>query len=170
MKWFSCLAIILFAMASFAFAGANGSQKSQPAALKFMPPAISFTIIESFDVVIPVDIPCAGEAVTLEGKLHTVFHITLSGNQVVVKSSAHPQGISGSGELSGDKYQATGITQSTESGSLVNGQFSFSSINNFRIIGEKTGNNFLVHSNLHVTINADGTVTTLYENFSADCK
>jgi hypothetical protein len=43
-------------------------------------------------------------------------------------------------------------------------------VNNFRIIGQGTGNNFLVHETFHITVNADGTMTASVDNFSVDCK
>ena len=43
-------------------------------------------------------------------------------------------------------------------------------VNNFRIIGQGTGNNFLVHEIVHLTINANGTATNYVDNFSIECK
>ena len=37
-------------------------------------------------------------------------------------------------------------------------------------IGQGNGNNFLVHDNVHITVNADGTVTPFHDNFSIECK
>jgi len=41
-------------------------------------------------------------------------------------------------------------------------------IDNFRIIGEGNGNNFLIHETFHSTINADGIPTASVDNFSVD--
>lgn len=43
-------------------------------------------------------------------------------------------------------------------------------IGNFRIIGPGPGNNFLVHSNLHITRNANGEVTVLRFDSKSECK
>jgi len=43
-------------------------------------------------------------------------------------------------------------------------------VNNFRIIGQGPGNNFLVHETFHFTINANGNVTAFVDHFSVDCK
>ena len=51
-----------------------------------------------------------------------------------------PQGISGTGETTGDKYQAIGVTQETFKGSFQNGQANDTFVNNFRIIGQAPGN------------------------------
>ena len=54
-------------------------------------------------------------------------------------------------------------------GSLQNGQFEFTAVNNFRIIGQGPDNNYQVHQNVHFTINANGTVTSEVDNSSVDC-
>ena len=126
------------------------------------------------DIDLPVFIPCAaggaGELVDLSGPLHTLITFTINGNNVSGKTHFQPQGISGTGETTGDKYQATGVTQESFTGSFQNGQFSDTFVNNFRIIGQGPGNNFLVHETLHITVNANGTLTVFHDNFSIDCK
>jgi len=77
-----------------------------------------------------------------------------------------PQGISGIGQTTGDKYQGTGVTQD-EFNATVGVEETF--INNFRIIGQGSGNNLLVHETFHITINANGSVTAFLDNFSIDC-
>jgi hypothetical protein len=57
--------------------------------------------------------PSAGEIVDLIGPLHTLISLTINGNNVSGKFHFEPQGISGLGETTGDKYQATGVTQET---------------------------------------------------------
>jgi hypothetical protein len=129
---------------------------------------------ESVDIAMWVWVPCAnggaGELVELNGPLHTLITYTINGNNVSGKTHFQPQGISGVGQDTGDKYQGTGVTQSNFKGSLNNGQYNVTSVNNFRIIGQGHGNNFLVHENFHLTINANGEVTTMHDNFSVECK
>ncbi len=126
------------------------------------------------DINLTVFVPCAaggaGELVDLSGPLHTLITFTINGNNVSGKTHFQPQGISGTGETTGDKYQATGVTQESFTGSFQNGQFSDTFVNNFRIIGQGPGNNFLVHETLHITVNANGTLTVFHDNFSIDCK
>lgn len=134
-------------------------------------PAETFTVSTSFPISLTVFVPCAnegaGEDVLLSGNLHDLFHITINDNSLHVKTHSQPQGISGTGLVTGDKYQATGVTQEEFNTSFgVTDTF----INNFRIIGQGSGNNFLVHENFHITVNANGTVTALHDNFSIDCK
>ena len=134
-------------------------------------PASSSTVSTVFPIDLIVFVPCAnggaGEDVALSGNLHDLFHITVNGNSLHVKTHDQPQGISGTGLVTGDKYQATGVTQD-EFNTSVGMEETF--INNFRIIGQGPGNNFLVHENFHITINANGTVTASHDNFTVDCK
>jgi len=126
------------------------------------------------DIDLTILIPCAdggvGETVDLSGPLHTLISFTINGDNVSGTMHFQPQGISGTGETTGDKYQATGVTQESFKNSLQNGQANDTFVNNFRIIGQGPENNFLVHETLHFTINANGTTTVFHDNFSVDCK
>src|SRR5512135_867937 len=111
--------------------------------------ATASTVSQSFPISISVFVPCAnggaGEVVNLSGDLHDLFHITYDGQGGVhVKVQDNPQGISGVGLTTGDKYQGTGVTE-TEFNVKVGEEYT--SVNNFRIIGQGPGNNFLVHDN-----------------------
>jgi len=126
----------------------------------------------SVPVNIPVFIPCAaggtGELVVLSGDLHVLVRFTRS-KSGGVHAAAHfqPQGISGVGQTTGEKYQATGVTQD-EFNARIGVEETF--VNNFRIIGQARGNNFLIHENFHITINANGRVTAFVDNFRVDCR
>jgi hypothetical protein len=126
------------------------------------------------DISLTVFIPCAaggaGEIVDLSGPLDTLISFTINGNNASGYFHFQPQGISGTGETTGTKYQATGVTKESFKSSLQNGQANFTYVNNFRIIGQGPGNNFLVHETMHLTINANGTATVFHDNFSIDCK
>jgi len=123
-------------------------------------------------IALPVFIPCAldgvGEEVKLTGNLHVLMHITFDDNGGIhAKTHFQPQGISGIGEDSGDKYQGTGVTQ-TQFNGKVGVEVTF--VNNFRMIGQGKGNNFLVHETFHITVNANGDATASVDNFTTDCK
>jgi hypothetical protein len=127
--------------------------------------------------IVPIDfslfIPCAngglGEEVELTGNLHVVVHVTVASNaNFLFKEHFQPQGVSGTGAVTGDTYHATGVTQDHTHNGRVGVTFTF--VNNFRIIGQKAGNNFLAHQVIHVTVNANGTVTTVFDKLRADCK
>src|SRR2546423_11584380 len=131
-------------------------------------------INDTSDITLTVFVPCAaggaGELVDLSGPLHTLITFTINGINVSGTAHFQPQGIVGTGETTGETYHATGITTDTFKGSFQNGQYTETFVNNFRIIGTGSGNNFLIHEVFHVTINADGILTSLHDNFSADCK
>ncbi|MBI4420235.1 MAG: hypothetical protein HY560_05360, partial [Gemmatimonadetes bacterium] len=48
--------------------------------------------------------------------------------------------------------------------------FNTTYVNNFRIIGEGSGNNLLVHATSHITVNANGELTAVVDNFSVECR
>jgi hypothetical protein len=130
--------------------------------------ATSFTFPVNISVFIPCAAGGAGEVVDLSGNLHVVFAFTLDNNGGFhSKFHFQPQGISGTGLTTGDKYQGTGVTQGTSNGKVG---FESTFVNNFKIIGQGPGNNFLVHQNFHITVNANGEVTAFVDNFSVECK
>jgi hypothetical protein len=137
------------------------------------PGSNSFTSVDIVPFSTVVLVPCAldgaGELVLLEGSLHLVTHFTEDGaGGFHVMNEANPQGVSGTGLTSGDKYQGTGVTRSNFN---VHGiPFNQTFVNNFRIIGEGPGNNLLIHQNVHITVNANGQVTAMVDNFSAECR
>jgi hypothetical protein len=143
-------------------------------AILIAPAHAAIQVNDKTDIDLTVFVPCAdsgvGETVDLSGPLHTLISFTINGNNVSGIMHFQPQGISGTGETTGDKYQATGVTQESFKNSLQNGQANDTFVNNFRIIGLGPGNNFLVHETLHFTINANGTTTVFHDNFSVDCK
>jgi len=129
---------------------------------------------DTTEIALTVFVPCAdggaGELVDLAGPLHTLVSFTINGNNVSGYSHFQPQEVVGVGETTGVKYQATGVTQESFKTAFLNGQANLTLVNNFRIIGQGPGNNYLVHETLHLTINANGTITFVHDNFSAACQ
>jgi hypothetical protein len=112
-----------------------------------------------------------GEFVRLTGELHVLNLVTFDQDGGLhIESHYQPMGVTGYGEVTGDKYQATGVTRENLNIRPAGYPYGYTYVNNFRIIGQGTGNNFLIHENSHVTINADGEVTTQADNFRAECK
>lgn len=139
-----------------------------------LPAQAAVQLNESIDLEFVAFVPCAnggaGEVVTLSGPLHVLVTYNVNGSRVSGKVHYQPQGLSGVGQTTGDSYRGVGVTQSHFSGSLQNGQFSTTSINNFHIVGQGPGNNFRLHENFHVTFNANGELSVVHDNFSATCK
>jgi hypothetical protein len=71
--------------------------------------------------------------------------------------------------VTGDKYQGTGVTQS-HTNDHAGLAFETTFVNNFRIIGQESGNNLLVHATVHVTVNANGDMTANVLNTSVECQ
>ena|SRR5215469_5349732 len=133
----------------------------------------SGTTVTKIPISIQVFVPCAnggvGELVDLSGNLNDLVHFSLDNSGGLhVTLHNNPQGVVGAGETTGAKYQGTGVTE--EHFNFSSGlPFTFTSVNNFRIIGQGPGNNSVVHENTHITINANGTITASVDNFKATC-
>lgn len=109
-----------------------------------------------------------GEWIVLSGYMHELWHTTLDGKGGFhTKMHFNPQGLSGEGQTTGDKYKGTGVTQEHFNGK-VGSQSTY--VNNYRMIGQGPGNNLLVHENWHWTVNANGEVTADVDNYSFECK
>lgn len=152
----------LLAITAIALAGAAGAGAQ----------ATTVTTNEQVPITVFAFVPCAndgaGELVLLTGTLHVLTHVTIDDQGGLhVKQHFQPQGLSGVGLTTGDTYRGTGVTQTEFNATAATEQ---TSINNFRIIGQGPDNNFLVHSTFHVTVNANGEVTTVVDNFSTECR
>jgi hypothetical protein len=136
--------------------------------------ALTFTEVDKFPINFLAYVPCAldgaGELVELQGDLHSVFHVTEDGSGGFhIGGLSSYQGVSGVGQTSGDSYQANGGSHFRfNAGDPL--PFTDTFVDNFRIIGQGPGNNFLVHYNYHVTVNANGELTASVDNFKAECK
>jgi hypothetical protein len=117
-------------------------------------------------------VPCAnggaGEVVLVEGVLHVQNHLTINNNRLSLKVHFQPQGAVGIGTVTGDKYQATGVTQEQDSTGII-GASVFSFVNNFRLIGQGTDNNLQVHQLIEITIDANNIIRTNVINTTIDC-
>ena len=143
-----------------------------------MMPALAKAETVTTNVKYPVEwhewVPCAmggaGEMIVLNGVMHEVYHVTIDGNGGFhAKVHSQPQRLSGTGLTSGDKYQATGVTQYQENFNGKVGE-TYTYVNNYRMIGQGPGNNLLIHYNVHITVNANGDVTAVVDNYKWECK
>jgi uncharacterized repeat protein (TIGR01451 family) len=135
------------------------------------PPVVTTASQSRYPVTFGAYVPCADDFVLLEGTLHGSFHTLYNkkSGRYQYESLFNPQGISGKGLGSGETYHATGMTR--EASKWTAGfPASYTYQNNFRIIGQKTGNNLLVHATTHVSFGPDGSVKTSVTNYSFDCK
>src|SRR6266568_5613289 len=166
-------ALLAFALAALA---ACDPAPTAPAANR---DRASFSAVTSnSNITIPIDlfvfVPCAnggaGELIEVAGPLHVLSQVTISNTgRLLVYDHFQPQGISGTGFVTGAKYQGTGITQFKNT---FGGPFpiTFTFVNNFYMIGQGPKNNFKVHETFHFTINANGEQTAFVDNFSVTCQ
>ena len=113
---------------------------------------------------------CLGEPVVLSGTLHVLNHVTVTpAGDVYLKTHAQPQGVTGTGQVSGMKWQATGVTQQ-EVHTRTALPFTRTFVNNFKIVGEGKAPNYMVHNLIHVTVNPNGVTTSDVSNTSVECR
>jgi hypothetical protein len=121
-----------------------------------------------FDFVLAPEEAC-GEAIHLSGTLLAEFSFTeSSGGNVEIGFHFNPQGITGVGLTSGASYHATGVTLGTTT-IKAKGGISDTFVNNFKIIGEGSAQNFLQTDVIHLTVNANGDVTATIEKSMIRC-
>jgi hypothetical protein len=112
---------------------------------------------------------CLGEPVALTGDLHILVVQQSTGNGTLIMSHFQPQGVTGTGLNSGAKYLGTGITRNTTFTDAAP-PFDFTFVNNFRIVGKGDANNLMVHSTIHMTVNANGLVTAEVSKTGITCR
>src|SRR5690349_10017888 len=70
--------------------------------------------LAGFTVLVPCANGGAGEDVVFLRDHHVLLTSTVNGNKVRLQSHFQPQGLQGVGTVTGDKYNATGVTQETD--------------------------------------------------------
>jgi hypothetical protein len=119
-----------------------------------------------------VTVPCAaggaGEMVDLTGEVHAVFSATVDANGGLhIATHFNNVGVSGVGLTTGDKYQAAGGDYFVSNSGGGANEFTF--VNNFEMMAPGSGNNLHVHELVHVTVDANGEITTEIDNITVDC-
>ena len=127
---------------------------------------------------VPLDaslfLPCAnggsGEVVHLTGTFMGVTHVTRDGaGGIHVSLLEVEQGVSGVGLTTGDHYVSSFVNrfsfnQGTDSLPLTSTQEVA-----YRVNGPGPGNESLIRISGHTTVDANGTMTVAFDNFSAEC-
>jgi len=112
----------------------------------------------------------AGEYVQLSGELRTSITTVVDGQGGThYRALVQPDGVRGVGQTTGLRYHGTGGTVVSEFAAADGYPYTRTIVNNFRIIGQGPGNNLLVHSTLHVTVNANGDMTSSVNMASTEC-
>lgn len=113
---------------------------------------------------------CLGEDVAFGGTLHLASHETFSGSDnFTLIQHIQPQGVTGVGLTSGAKFNLTGIDRQT---TQVAGPLPFvlSYVNRYHIVGTGQAPSFMVQQTFHVTVNANGEITSKPGKLEAVCK
>lgn len=132
-------------------------------------PIVNDIQTQSFAAFVPCANNGAGELVSGTIELHVLVTSTVNDNNVSGFYHYQPAGGDVTGSVTGDSYRPTGVTKSSFHGSLQNGTYTTTFVNNFRMIGPGPGNNYLVHETFHLTVNAGGDVTVDHDLFGVDC-
>ncbi len=112
---------------------------------------------------------CTGEIIAISGYYHQQVNITYDNSGGAHLSlSENFQGVSGIGETSGLKYQIPGTFHVTEN--FTAGQaFNFTETLNEALISQGSAPNEQIHGLLHITVDANGNVTSYIDTFSITC-
>jgi hypothetical protein len=130
---------------------------------------------QSIPVTLSVPVPCnnVGEVVDLSGTWQTVIGFTRNSRRGSVLLHVDTQGVAGTGEITGRGFQGNGEINISFRRSLLNGRGTTSFKTETGVTGPPGPDgsviSFCLQVDVHVTFNANGTVTVEFDNFGADC-
>jgi hypothetical protein len=118
-------------------------------------------------------VPCAnggvGEVVDFTGTIHELIRTTVNDNHVSSTLEENFQGLKGTGETTGDTYVGNGHVTESLSGSLTNGQLTETAVLHEAFNGQGSAPNLTISELFHITVNANGDVTTSFSDFEVTC-
>lgn len=121
---------------------------------------------QPFDVTFPL---CNGDLIHLSGTLLVTSTTTSTpSGGFVVAVHFQPQGVTGVDLTTGTVFHATGLTRDLIVYSPPGG-VTETFVNQFHIQATGGEQSFIVTELFHITISPDGTVRSLFDNFSATC-
>lgn len=106
---------------------------------------------------------CTGEEVEITGTIHLVNKTQSDGSVI---SHFNYQDVSGAGLTSGTTYRASAVDQLRLVAPFPS---NISSVRNFHLISQSSGSDLLVQVLYHITVNANGEVTTSIDTLSMQC-
>ena len=167
--------IAFFALSALALAACQDAPTAASVAGRPNLAAVAITTNNQVPFAQVAFVPCAnggaGELVLVSGTLHIQQHTTFNGNNANIKVHFQPQGATGVGLTTGDTYRSNGVTQEQDKIALASGSATeFTFINNFRLVGPGPNNNLEVHQTVHVTVNANGDITSTVNDTSIECR
>jgi hypothetical protein len=155
MKRWTIFAVLAFTLASIGQAQA----KAEHSTAQDQIPLAGFQVF----------VPCTGDTITFtQGYLHDMFAITTNDNHISIKTHDQPHNLKGT-DTSGRSYEGVGVTQEEFGGSLVNGSFHDTFINNFNMVGKSGAPSYKTHETSHITVTATGRVSTAIDHLRITC-
>jgi hypothetical protein len=128
--------------------------------------AATVTQTVPFDAVVTA---CNGDSIHLNGSLLLASSVnTTPSGGFMVSSHFQPQGVSGVNLRTGAKFIGTGVTRDIVIMSPAGG-ITDTFVNQFRVQATAGGQSFVVTQLVHVTVNANGAVTAVVDQFSTSC-
>jgi hypothetical protein len=112
-----------------------------------------------------------GEEVSLDGLMHFRYVETVNGNRYTYTENVNPQGLTGTGQVTGDVYRANGKTSFSYSGDLADDapeQFTY--VNRVHLVGPRTGNDLFFKFTEHMTVNPSGEVIVEFQLEGFTCR
>ncbi|MBI1896578.1 MAG: hypothetical protein HYZ57_03535 [Acidobacteria bacterium] len=153
----NCLTIRLLTMCALGVVFTLGAQN------------YAFTVNTSVPTDTTVGNACVAEGVNLSGKIRQTVHVNgdSSGGYHMTVLSEH-NGMTGTGDTTGAKYQGFGSTrESLQSSGVL--PIRVTTQRQFRLIGQGTAQNTVVHYQSHMTVNANGSVTASVDDLNIVC-
>ena len=123
---------------------------------------------ETTDISDTIVNPCNGDLVTFSGTAHYVFSTTVDGNggfHLHIHANAQVQG---TGAAAGTKYSANEQLNYTTNANAGADESNVTYA--LKLIAQGKDPNFTVFESIHITVNANGTVTVSRAGTRADCK
>jgi hypothetical protein len=113
--------------------------------------------------------PCTGEPLQLTGELHILFLVTNDANGGFhVQTQFQPQGVSGTGLVSGEQYRGVGVTR--EEFNAQQGELrEYTLVDRFYLVSTGPSENMLATTTIHVTFNANGEPTAELVRLDTKC-
>lgn len=140
-----------------------------------VPAQATVVVNQKEDILFLAFVECAddgnGEWIEGEGRLHTVIREGFDENGGLHYGfHFQPMGLKAAGQVTGDRYNANGVTSETTNIGVDGLPFTTTFINNFNLIGVGRGAvKSKVKETYHVTVNANGDVTTVVDNTRVTC-
>jgi hypothetical protein len=112
------------------------------------------------------------EIVSYSGILHAVAHTTItSTGSIHTFVQFNPVGgVSAVGLTTGTKYVVPGMLHDNFNLEGADFPLTHTFVNNFQVIGAGSVPNLNLHETFHITINANGEITTAFDNVRAECQ